>query len=283
MSNFPDLLTFSWNVNSQYGEDGIIKEILNRLDQKSGWAVEFGAWDGKYLSNIRRLIDEEGYSGVYVEASKKKFKKLFENFRESEKVHCINKFVGFGNNDNLDVILSRTPCSLSPDVLSIDIDGNDIHVWSAITKYRPKIVCIEYNPTIPTKIPFAQPPDPYCKWGASLLSLFEIGAKKNYRLVCANEVNAFFVDAVMWSGTYAKTQDELLKFRKIEPDPIFLFSGYDGTVLLSDKPYLPWHTLRFTNKNLQLLPKYLRKYPDDYSFVARKLFAFFRKYLKRFN
>ena len=44
------------NVFSQNGEDGIIEEILNRLEIQTGWVCEFGAWDGIYLSNTFNLI-----------------------------------------------------------------------------------------------------------------------------------------------------------------------------------------------------------------------------------
>ena len=42
------------NFYSQSGEDGIINEILKRLDlysRKNKWCCEFGAWDGKQSSN----------------------------------------------------------------------------------------------------------------------------------------------------------------------------------------------------------------------------------------
>jgi hypothetical protein len=53
------LNTFQRNICSQYGEDGIIEEILSRFGGASGlddWCVKFGAWDGVYLSNTCNLI-----------------------------------------------------------------------------------------------------------------------------------------------------------------------------------------------------------------------------------
>lgn len=50
---------FAADVTSQGGEDGIIREILNRLSGKielSNWCVEFGAWDGIRYSNTLNLI-----------------------------------------------------------------------------------------------------------------------------------------------------------------------------------------------------------------------------------
>ena len=40
------------NFYSQYGEDGIIESIFNKIDHvcpKQKLCVEFGAWDGKYF------------------------------------------------------------------------------------------------------------------------------------------------------------------------------------------------------------------------------------------
>ncbi|MCH8063598.1 MAG: hypothetical protein IH861_13975 [Chloroflexi bacterium] len=38
-------------VTSQDGEDGIVEFIFDRLGVEKGLCVEFGAWDGKHLSN----------------------------------------------------------------------------------------------------------------------------------------------------------------------------------------------------------------------------------------
>lgn len=50
------LLDYMWNKYSQAGQDGIIKHIFKTLNIQSGHFVEFGAWDGIYLSNYRKLI-----------------------------------------------------------------------------------------------------------------------------------------------------------------------------------------------------------------------------------
>ncbi len=44
---------------SQNGEDGILREILRRIQPSSKWCLEVGAWDGLHLSNARRL-DRDG-------------------------------------------------------------------------------------------------------------------------------------------------------------------------------------------------------------------------------
>lgn len=47
------LLEHKKNVHSQSGEDGVIGAILDLLPERDRWCVEFGAWDGKLLSNTR--------------------------------------------------------------------------------------------------------------------------------------------------------------------------------------------------------------------------------------
>lgn len=69
------LIKYRKNYYSQNGEDGVIEEILKRMGIKQGWFVEFGAWDGKYLSNTYALV-EKGWKGVEIEGDKTKFEKL---------------------------------------------------------------------------------------------------------------------------------------------------------------------------------------------------------------
>src|SRR5260221_11705313 len=133
---------------SQYGEDGIILQVLELLPNKDGWCVEFGAWDGRYLSNTCHLITRKGYSAVLIEGDQTRFQTLRKNFGGNPKVHCVNQFVGMTPADGLDVILAQSPIGNNFDVLSIDIDGNDYHCWEAAEKDRRKGVIIEFNRTI---------------------------------------------------------------------------------------------------------------------------------------
>jgi len=65
------------NIFSQYGEDGIIEEIFKRLESVSDkQCCEFGAWDGKFLSNTCNLITNHNYEAILIESDKKKFNEL---------------------------------------------------------------------------------------------------------------------------------------------------------------------------------------------------------------
>lgn len=256
------------NVYSQYGEDGIIEAILEALPERNLWCVEFGAWDGIYLSNTRHLIESSGYSAVLIEPDPKSFRALLANTLAFPGVSCRRTFVGFDPSDSLDALLADTPCPVDFDVLSVDIDGNDIHVWRAAERYRPKLVCIEFNPTIPDGVLFEQPRDPKIKWGASLDAMKALAVKKKYTLVCVNENNAFFV-ADEWAhkspGLSAKASDT----RVSSIEPVMVFFGYDGTLLTSREFSVPWHRIAIAREWIQPLPAALRKYPLDYNWLDR--------------
>ena len=64
---------FYGNNYSQAGQDGIIKKTFYRLNITSGYFIEFGGWDGIYLSNCRSLY-ERGFKAIFIEQDKKRLK-----------------------------------------------------------------------------------------------------------------------------------------------------------------------------------------------------------------
>jgi hypothetical protein len=262
------------NVCSQTGEDGIIKIILETIGDNDKWCVEFGAWDGEYLSNTCNLIRNYEYSAVLIEADQKKFLELQKRYAENKQVFPINAFVGFEGGNNLDALLKKTPIPLNFDVLSVDIDGNDYHVWKAATQYLPKVVCIEFNPTIPTEIEFVQPPDIKIAQGSSLLSLTKLGTAKGYELVAVTSLNAIFVHN-KYFPLFNMKNNTPFQLRTDISSVTYLFTGYDGTTLISGNRKLPWHGIVYREDSLQQLPKYLQKYPGSYNFLQKALFNLF--------
>jgi len=254
------LLKHKRDVYSQTGEHGIIEKILEVIPKNDKWCVEFGAWDGLFLTNTRYLIESKGYSAVLIEAAKDKFRDLQRNYSHRNNVISINQFVGFGKNDSLDQILSSTPVPNDFDLLSIDIDGNDYHVWKAISKYKPKVIIIEFNPTIPTHIRFVQPASAAINQGASLLPLVELGKEKGYELVSVLPFNAFFVRREYYSLFQIESNSPEVLRTNLE-GITYLFSGYDGQLFLHGGCTLPWHGIDLKESRVQHLPKLLRKYP----------------------
>jgi len=266
---------YKYNKYSQHGEDGVIEEILNRIPKKNGWCVEFGAWDGSYLSNTKNLFQNKGYSAVLIEGNYEKSVELETLYSKNEKIITLNRFVGFSKKDNLDKILAETEIPLEFDFLSIDVDGNDYHIWKAVSKYKPKVVCIEFNPTIHTGVDFVQPSDPNLNQGSSISSIVKLGERKGYKLVSVLVCNAFFVkDEFFEEFKISDNSPEAL--RKDQNSLSYLFVGYDGTIFLRGNNKLPWHNpILIEEKKFQVLPKFLRKYADNYNFVEKRLFKIY--------
>lgn len=269
------LLDHQARTYSQSGEDGIIEKILETLPVRDHWCVEFGALDGASLSNTRNLIENSGYSAVLIEASEVRFKALESNYSHVEKVTTLNRFVGFDALDNLDHILAETTIPPDFDFLSIDIDGNDYHVWKASSRFSPKAVCIEFNHTIPNEVKFVQPADPEISQGSSLSALVELGKAKGYELVCVEGVNAFFVQAQYFA--LFEIEDNSVAALRVDLSSVtYLFIGYDGTIFLRGRQEMPWHCkLPLEASSMQRLPKFLRKFSDSYSLAERLAFALY--------
>lgn len=269
------LLDFQADVFSQKGEDGVIGKALEMLPTRDRWCVEFGAWDGTHLSNTRNLIEQHGYSAVLIEADPEKFKNLQKNHSSNKNVITINAFVGFHVTDGLDRILEGTPTPLDFDFLCIDIDGNDYHVWNATRRYRPKIVCIEFNPTIHTDVDFVQAADRNVNQGASLSALVRLGKEKGYELVCVLSFNAIFVREDFF-GLFQIRDNSSYALRKDVDHVTYIFSGYDGRLFLRGGSKLPWHGVSLKESRIQQLPWFLRSYPGNYSVTQRIRFKLFR-------
>ena len=257
------LLDYAKDVNTQHGEDGIFEKILETLPVKDKWCVEFGAWDGIYLSNVAELIDKKGYSAVLIEPDKERFTGLVKNRGGKSNITILNQFVGFTPEENLAHILVKTPIPKNFDLLSVYIEGNDYYIWKVLKDYTPKVIHISYNPTIPTEVDFVQPSDPSVNQGASLLALTRLGKEKGYELVCANHNSAMFVQAQYFPLFNIANNDPRI-LRENFDSVTYLFAGYDGTLFVTGRGSLPHHfQIRIQNRLAQL-PKFFRSYPRTY-------------------
>lgn len=268
------LLDYRADTFSQAGEDGVIGKVLEIIPENDFWCVEFGAWDGVHFSNTRHLIVDKDYRAVLIEGDQKKFTELQENYSQYLNVISINKFVGFKQSDGLDKILADTPIPKTFDFLSIDIDGNDYYVWKETEKYKPKVVCIEFNPTIPTEVDFVQTADQNINQGTSLLAITELGKTKGYELVSVLPFNAIFVRKKYFTS-FKISNNRTYVLRKNTELITYIFTGYDGTTFLRGHRRNVWHDIELSEAKVQTLPKFLRKYFYNYNWLEKFLFNFF--------
>jgi hypothetical protein len=267
---------FKENIFSQSGEDGVIREILKRISFQSdlnSWCCEFGAWDGLHLSNTARLIRDDDYRAVLIEGDPARIQDLEINFPQTTVIK-ICSFVTTVGETSLSNILAKTEIPLDFDFLSIDIDGMDYWILKSLVDFKPKLICIEFNPTVPNTVSFIQANDPKIKHGSSAKAIESLGKDMGYGVVAATATNLFLVrsDFINAVSPTLPSLDSLIPQGN---DPQYLFFGYDGSVLSNRSDIrLFWHGT-FPLSTLEVLPRYLKRYSGDYNYLQKILLRAF--------
>lgn len=269
----PKLADYATNHYSQFGEDGIIEKIFSLIGTTSKICIEFGAWDGFHLSNTANLWTK-GWQGVLIEGNRSRYKELVKNVREYNCI-CINAFVTQNGTTQLESLLVDNGVKDSIDLLSIDIDGDDYYILNSLQKLRPRVVIIEYNPTIPAHHDIYAP----CgsNFGASVAALTRLAEEKGYKLVAITRTNCFFVleKEALNLNEFISSIDEL----KIDDSLVYLMTSYSGEFVASQPgqygctvPYKydligPHHKichlfspLRFFSDGMQKINNFRKKY-----------------------
>ena len=233
------LLKFRKNITSQDGEDGIIEKIFDTIGTQNKWCVEFGAYDGLTNCNTHTLVTSKNWNAIFIEGDSDLYGLLVKTYDGCATAHLFNKLIG--NNPGLtplDSILSDLDVPHDFDLISIDIDGNDWQVWKNLNQYQPRVVIIEFNPTIANDIVFIQKDDQNTRQGNSLLSLILLGREKGYELICVTMYNAFFV---------IKEEFEKFNISDNSIDAMYepmmdgrIFQCYDGSINNVGMPRLIW-------------------------------------------
>lgn len=190
---------FERQVYSQNGEDGVLEEIFARIGTTNRQFVEFGVSQG--LENNTAYLLLSGWKGVWFEGSEKFFtsiQKTFASLIDQRQLYAKHAFI---TAEGIQSLFEEANVPAEPDLLSIDIDGNDYWIWKAITEYKPRVVVIEYNSLLGPAQPLAMPYDPKWVWdrkmhfNSSLKAYELLGKEKGYSLVYCNIMgcNAFFV------------------------------------------------------------------------------------------
>lgn len=245
--------SFATNTFSQSGEDGILREIFSRLKVDKGSFCEFGAWDGKHLSNTYDFC-LKGWSGWYIEGDRSRYEDLKRNIDRPD-IENICTFVMRSGPDTLDRILTSSRLYKekgirSLDLLSIDIDSDDLAIWKSMKVIRPKVVIIEFNPTIPIDIFFENPAGEFK--GNSARAIYEYAVSIDYGLIASTRCNLIFIDKRLpdLPFTFLDLSDPCLRLG------YRYFFGYDGTLIVQQTgtgtahsvPELlrvPWNGMRF--------------------------------------
>ena len=191
-----------FRVFSQFGEDGIIQYLVQRVPMENKVFVEFGVEDYSE-SNTRFLLVHDNWRGLVMDGGDSHLAFLRRTGLDWR--HDIEAKVAFVDRDNINGLIASAGIRGDIGLLSVDIDGNDYWVLEAIEVVSPRILVAEYNSNFGPEAAVAVPYDPAFErgrahwsnlyWGASLSALDGLARRKGYALVGGNSAgnNAFWV------------------------------------------------------------------------------------------
>jgi isopenicillin N synthase-like dioxygenase len=278
------LIKYASNNTSQNGEDGVIRRLFELLPfSKKRCCVDVGAWDGVHLSNTYSLLVDENnqhtqseWSGVLIEADQLRFKEL-------KKLHdglgnisvCAEVSCDPSSSQSLLSILKRDAPDLPHnfDFLSLDVDGMDYWVMANILglsapegstdSYRPNVICVEFNPTMPTDLVYVQPRSDSIRHGSSLSAFVELATASGYTLVETTLFNVFFVRFELYEQ-FLKDEVPDTSIEALQ-SPLSmgtqLYQLYDGTIKLWGCKRMLWHRMPIDETKIQMIPQNQRQFP----------------------
>ena len=264
---------------SQNNEDQIVDSIFREFSiPRIGFSVEFGGWDGMYLSNVAFFNKKYGDSLLFIEGDAKKVLQGQNNYKNVDAVNFVCTYVTFDGENALHCVLSRNKVPECFDILSIDVDGNDYHIWDSLRDYSPSVVIIEYNFSIPNDVDFIQTRDMQVHQGSSARSLCDLASTKGYFLQSVTQSNLIFVNNKFAPDRYKGNFERLSELRDDASSKIYLFYGYDGTIYLSSDVKMLWQKVLIKRTKFQVLPAILREYPRRRSLIYQIFYSILNKF-----
>ena len=198
-----------FKVFSQFGDDGIIQYLIRRLQIEPRTFIEFGV-DNYKESNTRYLLAANDWKGLVIDADDLNIQSIKQDDLYWQ--HDLTAVCSFVTTQNIDQIFESNGFHGELGLLSVDIDGNDYHLWEAISSVQPKIVIVEYNSVFGAERAVTIPYDPSFRRhaahhsglyaGASLKALWMLAQRKGYGFIGSNSAgnNAYFVRLDKLSG-----------------------------------------------------------------------------------
>ena len=187
-----DLNLFSKRVLSQFGQDGVLEKIFEVISTTNKYFVEFGSSGNDSgmgnTANLRRF----GFDGLLMDGSARPYNNDINDKKYDVKIEFITA-------SNINNLFKKYNVPFEFDLLSIDIDGQDFHVWNNIKNYSPRVVSIEMNYHIEAGKDYVMKLDDNWVWpgtifyGSSITALKKLANKKGYSLVCTCMSDAIFV------------------------------------------------------------------------------------------
>ena len=241
-----------FRVSSQWGEDGIIEWLCHVLPDLPRRFVEFGV-DNYEEANTRFLLQNRGWSGLVMDRSAEHMLGIRnEEFYWRHELVAIAAII---TQDNIDELIASAGFSGEIGILSVDIDGNDYWVLSAIASVQPAIIICEINGllgdrhalTIPYKPDFDRLAAHHSGlyFGASVRAISSLCEAKGYRFIGTNSngVNAFYVRDDLASCVLDRMEEVRAwpprhRDARDEAGALTYVRGSDNAELIKDLPVL---------------------------------------------
>ena len=190
-----------FRVFSQFGEDGIIQFLIQRVAIENEVFVEFGVQDYAE-SNTRFLLVHDNWRGLILDGDDAHI--AMTRSAGLDWQYGLDAVMAFIDRANVNDVIRGAGVEGDIGLLSVDIDGNDYWVLERIDVVSARILVVEYNstwgPEAAVTIPYAPAfrrgqVTPTLYYGASLAALARLAGERDYALVGANRAgnNAFFV------------------------------------------------------------------------------------------
>ena len=123
-------------VNSQNGEDGIIREIFRRIGTTNRVFAEVGVGDG--TENNTLFLHAQGWTGFWIDGSDD-FRRQLGKLNKVRDLKCLFSFV---RKENIQGLFEQLGVPEAFDLLSLDIDQNTFHGWEGLSRFRPRVVVV---------------------------------------------------------------------------------------------------------------------------------------------
>ena len=201
---------YGFSVASQNEEDGMLVEVFNRIGEGNRTFFEFGVGNG--LQNNTYFFLLAGWLGWWIEINQPKVKFMRHIFSAAINEGRLVIDDTLIDRDNIEAVTKKLNIPNEIDLLSIDIDGNDYHVFKAMNRVRPRVIVLEYNGLYPPPLQMVGAYDANYVYadntyiGASLQSLTELAEEKGYQLVGCNitGLNCIFVRKDLAAGKFSE-------------------------------------------------------------------------------
>ncbi len=184
---------FQKKILSQYGQDGVLEKIFDVIGTTNKYFVEFGSAGTDTGMGNTAYLRRRGFTGLLMDGTEPPYDSNVStnNFYDVK--------VEFITASNINDLFTKYNVPKDFDFLSIDIDGQDFHVWNNLRNYSPRVVSIEMNHHIHPGKDKVMPLNDSWIWdgnewfGSSVTALKKLGNSKGYALVATCMSDAIFV------------------------------------------------------------------------------------------